>query len=132
MLSKLFKKTILASALVVAAGAGYAAETIKIGSVLSVTGPAAFLGDPELKTLQLYIEKINTEGGLLGRKLELVYYDDGTDAGIGGILDVDAVGVIARQCRSARIDAAHAFGTPTDATASCSWRCRRRRRAHVE
>ncbi len=57
-----------------------AAEPIKIGSVLSVTGPAAFLGDPELKTLQLYIERINTQGGVLGRKLELSYYDDGSDA----------------------------------------------------
>ncbi len=36
-----------------------AADPIKIGSVLSVTGPAAFLGDPELKTLQLYIENLN-------------------------------------------------------------------------
>jgi branched-chain amino acid transport system substrate-binding protein len=52
---------------------------IKIGAPLAVTGPAAFLGDPELKTLQLYIEKINGEGGVLGRKLELVSYDDGGD-----------------------------------------------------
>lgn len=57
-----------------------AAEPIKIGSVLSVTGPAAFLGDPELKTLQLYVEKINQEGGVLGRPLQLVHYDDGSDA----------------------------------------------------
>lgn len=57
-----------------------AAEPIKIGSVLSITGPAAFLGDPELKTLQLYVEKINKEGGVLGRPLELVHYDDGSDA----------------------------------------------------
>ena len=62
------------------AGAPAAAEPIRIGSVLSVTGPAAFLGDPELKTLQLYIERINKEGGVLGRPLELVHYDDGTDA----------------------------------------------------
>jgi len=60
--------------------AAHAQAPIKIGSVLSVTGPAAFLGDPEIKTLQLYIEKINAEGGVLGRKLELVSYDDGADA----------------------------------------------------
>jgi branched-chain amino acid transport system substrate-binding protein len=35
-----------------------AADPIQIGSVLSVTGPAAFLGDPELKTLQLYVADI--------------------------------------------------------------------------
>jgi branched-chain amino acid transport system substrate-binding protein len=60
--------------------AAQAAEPIKVGSVLSVTGPAAFLGDPELKTLQLYIERINAQGGVLGRKLELTHYDDGGDA----------------------------------------------------
>ncbi|WP_307719659.1 ABC transporter substrate-binding protein [Massilia psychrophila] len=62
------------------AAAASAADPIRIGSVLSVSGPAAFLGDPELKTLQLYVEKINAEGGVLGRKLELVHYDDGSDA----------------------------------------------------
>src|SRR5882762_7466514 len=56
------------------------AEPIKIGSVLSITGPAAFLGDPELKTLQMYVEDLNKKGGVLGRPLQLVYYDDGSDA----------------------------------------------------
>src|SRR5258706_12883810 len=56
------------------------AQPIKIGSVLSITGPAAFLGDPELKTLQMYVEDINKKGGVLGRPLQLVYYDDGSDA----------------------------------------------------
>lgn len=41
-----------------------------------MTGPASFLGDPELKTLEMYIEKINEDGGVLGRPLELVHYDD--------------------------------------------------------
>jgi len=57
-----------------------AADPIKIGSVLSATGPASFLGDPEVKTLEMYIESINKEGGVLGRQLELVYYDDGSDS----------------------------------------------------
>ena len=57
-----------------------AAEPIKVGSVLSVTGPAAFLGDPELKTLQMYVDDLNKKGGLLGRPLQLVHYDDGSDA----------------------------------------------------
>lgn len=57
-----------------------AAEPIKIGSVLSVTGAAAFLGDPELKTLQMYVEEINGKGGVLGRPLQLVHYDDGSDS----------------------------------------------------
>ena len=57
-----------------------AAEPIKIGSFLSVTGPASFLGDPELKTLQMYVEKINKEGGVLGRPLKLIHYDDAGNA----------------------------------------------------
>jgi branched-chain amino acid transport system substrate-binding protein len=55
-------------------------QPIKIGAFLSVTGPAAFLGDPEQKTLELYVEKLNAGGGILGRKLELVSYDSAGDA----------------------------------------------------
>jgi branched-chain amino acid transport system substrate-binding protein len=56
------------------------AQPIRIGAFLSVTGPAAFLGDPEQKTLELYVEKLNAAGGVLGRKLELVAYDSAGDA----------------------------------------------------
>ena len=52
-----------------------AADPIKIGSFLAVTGGASFLGDPEKKTLEMYVDKINAEGGVLGRKLELTVYD---------------------------------------------------------
>ena len=58
----------------------WAQEPIRIGAFLSVTGPAAFLGDPEQKTLEMVVERINAEGGVLGRKLQLVAYDDGGDA----------------------------------------------------
>jgi branched-chain amino acid transport system substrate-binding protein len=57
-----------------------AQQTVKIGSVLSVTGPASFLGDPEDKTLRMYVDKINASGGVAGKKIELVIYDDGGDA----------------------------------------------------
>lgn len=56
------------------------AQDIKIGAVLSVTGPASFLGDPEEKTLKMYVEEINAKGGIKGRKLQLITYDDGGDA----------------------------------------------------
>ncbi len=71
-----------AAALGLALGApgAQAAEPIKIGTFLAVTGPASFLGDPELKTLQMYVEDINAKGGVIGRKLELVHYDDGGNA----------------------------------------------------
>lgn len=58
----------------------FAQQTVKIGSVLSVTGPASFLGEPEDKTLKMYVEKINAAGGIAGKKIELVIYDDGGDA----------------------------------------------------
>jgi branched-chain amino acid transport system substrate-binding protein len=80
MFKTILRKSVLFAAMAVAAASAAAADPIRIGSVLSVSGPAAFLGDPELKTLQLYVEKINAEGGVLGRKLELVHYDDGSDA----------------------------------------------------
>jgi len=75
-----FKKLALAGALVLTAVTAFAADPIKIGSVLSVTGPAGYLGDPELKTLQMMVEDINKKGGVIGRPLELVFYDDGSDA----------------------------------------------------
>ena len=50
-------------------------EPIKIGTFLSVTGGASFLGDPELKTMQMFIEDLNASGGVLGRQVELVHYD---------------------------------------------------------
>jgi len=61
-------------------GVAAAQEPIKVGTFLSVTGPAAFLGDPEQKTLELYIERLNAAGGVLGRKLELLAYDSGGNA----------------------------------------------------
>ena len=54
-----------------------ASAQIKIGSVLSVTGPASFLGDPEKKTLEMYVDEINAKGGVNGEKLQLIIYDDG-------------------------------------------------------
>ena len=71
-----------AGLLVAALGFGVAAaqEPVKVGAFLSVTGPAAFLGDPEQKTLELYVERLNAAGGVLGRKLQLVAYDSAGDA----------------------------------------------------
>lgn len=62
------------------AGGHRASAQIKIGAVLSVTGPASFLGDPEKRTLEIYVEEINAKGGVNGQKLQLVVYDDGGNA----------------------------------------------------
>ena len=46
-----------------------AAETIKIGAILGMTGPASFLGAPEAKTIGMLVDEINKKGGVLGRPL---------------------------------------------------------------
>jgi branched-chain amino acid transport system substrate-binding protein len=76
----MFVRTLFAAAGLAFAVAAPAQEPIHIGSFLSVTGPAAFLGDPEQKTLELYVEKINAAGGVNGRKLKLTVYDSAGDA----------------------------------------------------
>lgn len=53
-----------------------AADAVKVGAFLSVTGPASFLGEPEKKTLEMYVDRLNKDGGIQGRKIELVVYDD--------------------------------------------------------
>ncbi len=57
-----------------------AAEPIRIGAIFSVTGPAAFLGEPERNTAKMLEEILNRDGGLLGRKVEIIVYDDESDA----------------------------------------------------
>jgi branched-chain amino acid transport system substrate-binding protein len=54
-----------------------AAQPIKIGAIFSQTGPASFLGAPEAKTARMLADRINAEGGLLGRKIELIIKDSG-------------------------------------------------------
>ncbi|UCD34529.1 MAG: ABC transporter substrate-binding protein [Nitrospiraceae bacterium] len=52
-----------------------AEDTIKFGAILSVTGPASFLGAPESKTLEMLAEEINAKGGIKGKKVELIIKD---------------------------------------------------------
>ena len=58
----------------------FAAAPIKIGALFAVTGPAAFLGEPERNTAKMVVDEINRAGGIKGRKLELVAYDTAGDA----------------------------------------------------
>jgi len=69
-----------ASAMIALPALAQGNQPIRIGAVLSVTGPASFLGDPEDKTLRLYVNRINQAGGINGRPIQLVVYDDGGDA----------------------------------------------------
>lgn len=52
---------------------------IRLGASVSATGPAAFLGDPEAKTIEMLVDKINANGGINGEEIALTLYDDGGD-----------------------------------------------------
>ncbi len=68
---------IYAVALVLAAGAPARAEdTIKIGYIDPFSGSFAQVGDSALKTYNFLLDRINAQGGALGRKFELVTFDD--------------------------------------------------------
>ena len=97
-MSSVWWRTMLATLLLLAGGAlANAAEPIRIGTFLTVTGPASFLGDPELKTLQMVIGNLNAKGGLLGRKVELIQYDTGGNA-------KEAVDFVKRLIKSDNVD----------------------------
>ncbi|MBM9604734.1 ABC transporter substrate-binding protein [Desulfopila inferna] len=51
------------------------ANTLKIGAILSVSGPTAFLGVPEANTLEMLVESINARGGINGEMIELIIKD---------------------------------------------------------
>ncbi len=51
------------------------AKTFKIGVLVSITGPTAFLGVPERNTLKMLADKVNKSGGINGNKVKLIIYD---------------------------------------------------------
>jgi len=76
------KKALTTTALALLAGLGLspaAQAEVRIGASVSATGPAAFLGDPEAKTLEMLVEELNAAGGINGEEIKLVLYDDGGD-----------------------------------------------------
>jgi branched-chain amino acid transport system substrate-binding protein len=92
----------LALAAVALSSAPFAAraqEPIKIGFSVSLTGGLASSGKAHLMSKQIWVEEINAKGGLLGRPVKLVYYDDQTNAAtLPGIysklLDIDKVDLL--------------------------------------
>jgi branched-chain amino acid transport system substrate-binding protein len=54
--------------------------TYKVGALLSVTGPAAWLGTPERNTVRMIEEEINEAGGINGHLLEVIVEDTVGDA----------------------------------------------------
>jgi branched-chain amino acid transport system substrate-binding protein len=50
-------------------------ETYKIGAILPLTGPLGFIGETQRYALNMAEEKVNAEGGIKGRKLEIIIED---------------------------------------------------------
>ena len=74
-------------------------EPIKIGFSMSLTGPLAANGKQALLGAKIWEEEINAKGGLLGRPVKLIYYDDQSNPStVPGIytklLDVDKVDLV--------------------------------------
>jgi branched-chain amino acid transport system substrate-binding protein len=94
----------VAAALVLATPMATAAQAadkkpIKIGFSMALTGALAGGGKQALEGMELWRSDANSKGGLLGRKVEFVYYDDQTNAkNVPGIysklIDVDKVDLV--------------------------------------
>ena len=74
-------------------------EPIKIGFGMGLTGGLAANGKAALLAMKIWEEEINAKGGLLGRPVKLIYYDDQSNpATVPGIytklLDVDKVDLV--------------------------------------
>jgi len=79
--------------------AGQAAEPLRIGLACELSGGGGVSGKQYLLTAQIWADDVNAKGGLLGRKVEFVYYDDQSNpALVPGIytklLDVDKVDLV--------------------------------------
>jgi branched-chain amino acid transport system substrate-binding protein len=86
-------------AVVLAGVPAWAAEPIKIGFGMALTGPLAANGKSALLGMKIWEEDTNAKGGLLGRKVKLVYYDDQSNGSTvpglyAKLLDVDKVDMI--------------------------------------
>jgi len=62
--------------LLMAASTGFAAETIKVGVLLPLTGSQAKFGEIEKRSFEMAAEEINAKGGVKGKKIELLFEDD--------------------------------------------------------
>ena len=68
---------VLVAAMLLCGPVAQAAEPIRVGAILAVTGPASFLGGPESRTLEMLAEDVNAKGGINGHKVELFIMDSG-------------------------------------------------------
>src|SRR5208282_3881612 len=88
-----------------------AADPIKIGFGMALTGPLAANGKMSLVAMQIWEDDVNAKGGLLGRPVKLIYYDDQSNPSqvpsiYSKLLDVDKVDLIVSGYASTQIAAA--------------------------
>jgi branched-chain amino acid transport system substrate-binding protein len=81
IVKKVLKIMVMVSclALLCFCGTAMAADTIKIGMLAPLTGFAAADGYSAHESVKLAVEKVNAKGGVLGKKVELICYDDAAD-----------------------------------------------------
>jgi branched-chain amino acid transport system substrate-binding protein len=79
MMKKLFTAAATAAVALTLSGPGRAADPVRIGVALSQTGNLADSAAPYFKGLDLWREQSNARGGLAGRPIEFVVYDDRSD-----------------------------------------------------
>ncbi len=79
MMKKLFTAAATAAVALTLSGPGRAADPVRIGVALSQTGNLADSAAPYFKGLDLWREQANARGGLAGRPIEFVVYDDRSD-----------------------------------------------------
>ena len=77
---KVLTVAVLAALAWAVAPVAQAQPPIRIGASLPQTGASAPLGQAQLRGYQLCVKHLNDKGGMLGRKLELVVYDDGSNS----------------------------------------------------
>ena len=70
----------LTAGLALASGRGVTDDSIKMGFVLVKTGPVAALGIPQGNAMIDYMNYINEKGGINGRKIKMLWEDDGFQA----------------------------------------------------
>jgi branched-chain amino acid transport system substrate-binding protein len=81
------------------AGAALAQQPIKIGMSMPQTGPLGAGGKAALVALRMWVDDVNAKGGLLGRKVDFIVYDDQTNPALTPaiytkLLDIDKVDLL--------------------------------------
>lgn len=107
-------KVFLAITLVLflAAGNAFAGGSVKIGLLAPLTGFAAADGLSVLNSVKIALDRVNAEGGVLGKRVELIYYDDRADG-------KEAVALARKLIQHDRVAAAvgGSYSTPSRAVA---------------